>query len=136
MLSFAKKEKIQATLIHLEQEKFPCSDETGDAGRRHPRRRRGKMPEAGGPRLVPSQSSLHGSSALSSLDQGPGSTQAGSAPPARAAAPRLGRGWCGRNRLPHGDPAWGSGGAGQPANVPDPRPPCPGRRLQPPGCQP
>lgn len=90
MISFAKKEKIQATLIHLEKKKFPCSDETADAGCHHPRRRREGMPEADGQRLVPSQSSLLGQRALSSLDQGPGSSQAGSAPPARGTAPRLG----------------------------------------------
>ncbi|TKC53588.1 hypothetical protein EI555_015539, partial [Monodon monoceros] len=59
------KEKIQASLIHLEKEKFPCSDETGDAGRHDPRQRPDRMPEMGSPRLVPSPSSLLGSSALS-----------------------------------------------------------------------
>lgn len=29
MISFAKKEKIQATLIHPGEEKFPCRDVTG-----------------------------------------------------------------------------------------------------------
>ena len=65
MISFAEKEKIQATLIHLEKEKFPCSNETGDAGRHDPRQRPDRVPEMGSPRLVPSPSSLLGSSALS-----------------------------------------------------------------------
>ena len=95
MISFAKKEQIQATLIHLEQEKFPCGAETGDAGRHHPGRRRDKMPEAGGQQLVPSQSSLLGSSALS-----PVST--------RARAPRR----LAQRRLPGQRlRGWGEGGA-------------------------
>lgn len=65
MISFAKKEKIQATLIQLEKEKFPCSAEAGDAARHHPARHRERKPEAGGQRLVPSQSSRLGSSTLS-----------------------------------------------------------------------
>lgn len=32
----SQRKKIQATLIHLEKEKFPCNAETGDVGRHHP----------------------------------------------------------------------------------------------------
>lgn len=53
-ISFAKKEKIQATLIHPGKEKFPCRDETGDAGRHHPRRRPDRTPEVGDQMFVPS----------------------------------------------------------------------------------
>lgn len=43
------KEKIQATLIHLEKEKFPCSAETGGAGRHDPRQRPHRGPRGGRP---------------------------------------------------------------------------------------
>lgn len=70
MISFAKKEKIQATLIHPGEEKFPCRDVTGDADRHHPRRRPDETPEVGDQMFVPSQCSVLDSSALSSLDPG------------------------------------------------------------------
>lgn len=70
MISFAKREKIQATLIHPGKEKFPCRDEIGDAGRHHPRRRPDETPEVGDQMFVPSQCSVLDSSALSSLDRG------------------------------------------------------------------
>lgn len=65
MNDFFRKEKIKATLIHPEKEKFPCSAETGDVDRHHPRRRPDGMPEAGGQMFVPLQGSLLDSSALS-----------------------------------------------------------------------
>ncbi|KAF7471439.1 hypothetical protein GHT09_017440 [Marmota monax] len=65
MNDFFRKEKIKATLIHPEKEKFPCSAETGDVDRHHPRRRPDGMPEAGGQMFVPFQGSLLDSSALS-----------------------------------------------------------------------
>lgn len=95
MVSFTKKEKIQATLIHLEKEKFPCSAETGDADRHHPTRRLEGMPEAGGQWLVPSQSSRLDSSAFS-----PVSTRAPAAQ--RPAQLRL---------AGHRLAGWGKGGA-------------------------
>lgn len=47
------KEKIQATLIHLEKEKFPCSAETGSAGRHDPRQRPHRGPRGGRPAAGP-----------------------------------------------------------------------------------
>jgi hypothetical protein len=132
-ISFAKKEKIQATLIHPEKKKFPCSAETGDAGRHHPRRRPDEMPEAGGQMFVPSQSSLLGSSALS-----PVSTEA------RANTSRLRAAWPGSGsaagvRVAQPEPAapWTQGlekrGRRESKLLrPDPSPFCSERRLQPP----
>ena len=70
MISFAKREKIQGTLIHPGKEKFPCRDETGSVGRHHPRRRPDETPEVGDQMFVPSQCLVLDSSALSSLDPG------------------------------------------------------------------
>lgn len=70
MISFAKKEKSQATLIHPEKEKFPCSAETGEAGRHHRRRRPVGKLEVDFQMPVPSQSSLLDSSALAHLSTG------------------------------------------------------------------
>lgn len=93
--AFFHKEKIQATLIHLEKEKFPCSAETGNVGRPHPTRRLKGMPEAGGQWLVSSQSSRLDSSAFS-----PVSTRAPAA--GRPAQRRLAE---------HRLRVWGKGGA-------------------------
>lgn len=130
-ISFAKKETIWATLIQLEKEKFPRSAETGDAGSTSLRDAAGsECPRRTASGRSPRRArSRQGSSALSRLARGPGCTPAGSAPPARAAAPPLERGWRGRNRLPRGDGAWRSEGEG----VPEPSPARLGRRLQPPG---
>lgn len=84
MISFAKREKIQATLIQIGKEKFPCRDETGDAGRHHPRRRPDGTPEVGDQMFVPSQCSVLDSSVLS-----PVSTQV------CASTGRLGAAWPG-----------------------------------------
>lgn len=84
MISFAKREKIQATLIQTGKEKFPCRDETGDAGRHHPRRRPDGTPEVGDQMFVPSQCSVLDSSVLS-----PVSTQV------CASTGRLGAAWPG-----------------------------------------
>lgn len=101
MISFAKKEKIRATLIHLEKEKFPCGAEAAMLSP-PPHATPGPNARGGRPGACPLAELEAGfQRALSSLDQGGSCTQAGSAPAARAAHSRLGRGWRGQKGLPH-----------------------------------